>query len=61
MGKKLTYEFVKNYFKEQDCELLETEYKNCDTKMKYRCKCGNESTIIFSNFKERESLHELQK
>lgn len=27
MGKKLTFEYVKNYFKEHNCELLETDYK----------------------------------
>ena len=34
MGKKLTYEFVQKYFKDQKCELLEIEYKNSITKMK---------------------------
>jgi very-short-patch-repair endonuclease len=52
MPKKLTYEFVYNYFKEQDCELLETEYVNANTKIKYICKCGNESFITFGNFKK---------
>jgi hypothetical protein len=28
MPKKLTFEFVNNYFKEQKCKLLETEYIN---------------------------------
>jgi len=46
----LKYDFVKNYFKEQDCELLETEYTNANTKMKYICKCGNESSIRFCTF-----------
>ena len=30
MGKKLTFEYIQNYFKEQKCELLETEYKCTD-------------------------------
>jgi len=51
MGKKLTYEFVYNYFKEQNCKLLETVYINTDTKMNYCCKCGNKSMIRFNNFK----------
>ena len=51
MGKKLTLEFVKKYFKDQECELLETEYKNSITKMKYCCKCGNKSEITYCNFK----------
>lgn len=45
MPSKLTYEFVKQYFKEQKCELLETEYINANTKMKYVCVCKNESYI----------------
>ena len=52
MSRKLTYEFVKGVFKEQGCELLETEYKNNNTKMRYRCSCGNKSKIIFNNFKK---------
>ena len=47
---KLTYEYVNNYFKEQNCELLESEYINAKTKMKYRCKCGNEHTTNWNNF-----------
>ena len=52
-SKKLTFEYVKNYFTEQQCELLETEYKNNNTKMKYKCKCGNISNIIFNNVKKK--------
>jgi hypothetical protein len=50
---KLTYENVYNYFKEQECELLETEYINNRTKMKYICKCNNESEITFNDFKDQ--------
>ena len=50
--RKLTFEFVKQYFEDQGCELLETKYINCDTKMKYRCNCGNISTIRYYNFKQ---------
>ena len=49
--KKHTFEYVKQYFKDKGCELLEKEYKNSNTKMKYRCKCGNISEICFNNFK----------
>jgi hypothetical protein len=49
-SEKLTFEFVQKAFLEQECELLETEYKNIITKMKYRCNCGNISTISFSDF-----------
>jgi hypothetical protein len=47
---KLTFEFVQNFFKKQNCELLETEYINSLTKMKYVCNCGNQSSITFGNF-----------
>lgn len=49
---KLTFEYVQQYFKDRGCELLETEYKNNRTKMKYRCKCGNESEIIYNSFQK---------
>lgn len=39
MVKKLTYENVYNYFKQYECKLLEIEYINSKTKMKYICKC----------------------
>jgi very-short-patch-repair endonuclease/predicted SPOUT superfamily RNA methylase MTH1 len=47
---KYTYEDIYNYFKEKGCELLETEYINVNTKMKYICVCENKSEITFSNF-----------
>ena len=50
--RKLSFRYVYNYFKEQECELLEKEYKNCETKMKYKCSCGNISKINFLNFKQ---------
>jgi hypothetical protein len=51
MGKRLTYDEVYNYFKSQGCELLEDRYINNNTKMKYKCSCGNVSYIKFGNFK----------
>ena len=50
MGKKLTFEYVENFFKEQKCKLLETEYINAHTKMKYKCSCGNDSDTNFNKF-----------
>ena len=51
MPKKLTYEYVRNYFKEQGCELIEKEYINNYTQIKYKCDCGNISKIKFYSFK----------
>ena len=50
--RRLMFKDVKQYFEDHDCELYEIEYKNCNTKMRYRCKCGNkECKITFYNFK----------
>ena len=46
-----TFDYVYNYFKDQGCELLEKEYINAQTKMKYRCGCGDISFIHLNNFK----------
>jgi hypothetical protein len=51
-GIRLTYEFVQKYFADQGCELLDTEYKNARTKLRYRCSCGNEACIVFDSFRQ---------
>ena len=51
MGKKLTIEYAKQFFEDRDCELLETEYINTHTKMRYICICREESYIRFRDFK----------
>ncbi len=49
---RFTYKEVCNYFKKNDCELLETEYINSSTKMRYRCVCGNEKCKVrFNSFR----------
>jgi hypothetical protein len=45
------YQEVFDYFAEQGCKLLEKEYKNARTKLKYICNCGHESSIVFHSFK----------
>jgi very-short-patch-repair endonuclease len=50
---RFDYDFVFNYFKNNNCQLLSKEYKNNKTKLTYICKCGNESSITFSNFKDK--------
>ena len=49
---KFSFKFIYNYFKKQNCELLEEKYKNVHTLMKYKCNCGNVSKISFANFKK---------
>lgn len=41
---------VRDYFTDQGCVLLESEFKNCRTPIRYVCECGNESKITFDNF-----------
>ncbi len=53
MSKKLTFEFVQQYFEDHNCELYEKEYINNHTLMRYRCDCGNkECKIRFNDFKK---------
>lgn len=47
-----TYDEVKRIFEENGCELLESEYKNANTPLKYRCLCGNVAKIRFSCFQK---------
>lgn len=54
IGKRHTFEFVQKYFKEQGCKLLEKDYINSKTKMKYLCKCGNKSEITLANYRCRK-------
>ncbi|HUS51462.1 MAG TPA: hypothetical protein VMZ91_14935, partial [Candidatus Paceibacterota bacterium] len=49
---KHSLEYIKQYFEDQCCLLLENEYINCMTLMTYKCSCGNISEISFDNFKQ---------
>lgn len=53
-NKKYDFNFVYNYFKDKNCELLEIEYINNKTKMKYKCKNNHISFSNFDNFKNKE-------
>ncbi len=52
MSKKHTFEYVEQCFEDNGCKLLETEYKNSHTLMRYECDCGNISKITFGNFRQ---------
>lgn len=43
-------DYVREAFEEAGCELLEAEYVNCKTPMRYIALCGHESTICFDTF-----------
>jgi hypothetical protein len=61
MSKKHTFEYVKNYFEAQGCELLEEEYINAHIQLKYKCKCGNISKIKFNNFQQGQKCIECRR
>lgn len=44
------YDYVKECFENEGCELLEESYVNCKTPMRYIAQCGHESTIKFDAF-----------
>ena len=46
------FKFIYDFFKINNCELLETKYINAITKMKYICKCKNEAFSTFNNFQQ---------
>jgi hypothetical protein len=58
---KLSLEFIQNYFKDNNCELLETEYDKCTKPMKYKCICGNIAMISWSNFKKGRRCKECKR
>lgn len=52
--KRWKYEEVKNFIENNSsCKLLSKEYKNIDTKLKFKCSCGNEFETSFDKFKSR--------
>ena len=50
--KKLDYDYVLKSFQEHGCKLLENDYKNARTPLKYLCECGQTSSIRFGDFKK---------
>ena len=53
--KRFTYNEVVEYVKNNsNCELLENEYKNQTTKMKFKCGCGEEFITTFEKFRTRD-------
>lgn len=47
-----TVEYVKNYFDERGCKLLDNHYENAHQKIRYICNCGREAETIFLNFQK---------
>ncbi|WP_144509975.1 HNH endonuclease [Bacillus sp. FJAT-22090] len=44
------YDEVVQYYKDRDCELLETEYIDSKSPMKYKCSCGETYSRTFNTF-----------
>ncbi len=49
---KYTIEYMKQYFKDNDCELLENEYINTHTKMQYKCNNNHINNKTFTTFRQ---------
>jgi len=49
--RRLTYEYVKKYFDDNNCVLLESKYINSRYKMRYKCECGSIWETTFKDFK----------
>ena len=47
---KYTFNEVKKYFEDNNCELISTEYINQVTNLDYICECKNQAKIIFKAF-----------
>jgi len=54
-------DYIKKIVEEQGCELLETEYINAKTKMKYKCRCGFISYSLFNNIKNGHGCSNCRK
>lgn len=57
-AQRFDYNYVKEFFEINECELLEKEYKNTSQKMRYRCSCGNDSVITFRKFRAGQRCFE---
>lgn len=55
------YEYVKQYFLSEGCELLDNEYFNLKTEMQYRCSCGTLAKSNFIDFKKGKRCHKCWK
>lgn len=53
MGKKLTYEYVKNYIENTGCKLLDDIYVRKCNPLNIECSCGNRFVVSFIDFKEK--------
>lgn len=58
LGKKLNYEYIKQYIESEGYELLSKEYFNIHKKLKIKCKDGHIFEMSFNNFKKGQRCRE---
>lgn len=51
MARRLTFEEVYDFFKQHECKLLEDNYINSNTRLRFKCKCGNVEETTFQSYK----------
>lgn len=50
MSRRLSYEYVREFFESHSCELLESKYIDNSTKMKFNCSCGRVGSKTYQGF-----------
>jgi len=60
-NQRLTLDEVMQIFKDENCILVESTYKNARTPLNYICSCGNKSKITLTNFKAGNRCKECQR
>ena len=58
---RFTFEQVNDYFSKHGCQLLEKEYIDSQTMMRYTCICGTDSIIRWNNFQRGKRCKECQR
>jgi 5-methylcytosine-specific restriction endonuclease McrA len=48
---RLDFEYIKKYFEDNGCQLLDTEYKNNIIPLRFICSCGNAGSVDFYRFR----------
>jgi hypothetical protein len=49
---RITIGYLKQYFKDRNCELIDSVYNGDKVHMNYVCSCGNESKTYWENFRK---------
>ncbi|AYV77057.1 MAG: DUF2726 domain-containing protein [Barrevirus sp.] len=58
---RLSYDYVFNVFKEGGCTLISEEFLGTTVPVQYICECGNQSEILFWNFKNGRRCKDCRK